>query len=190
MVATYKPIRAVADSRARRFAFPAPRRCMSTRSRIGASPLSIRSARCCRRPEQDDRRLDLLVQRSDRFQILRRDQDGDLPARLVSVHRRHRQPRIHAADRTGTRRRSCAKKRAKRRRCSRLTASRNVERTRQAWVKNGGEDITLPPAEAEAYLKDVTSVIASHGDQCRDEGGLRGNARGRQEISLAAAQRR
>ncbi len=35
----------------------------------------------------------------------------------------------------------------------------DLERTRQAWVKNGGEAITLPPAEAEAYLKDVTSVI-------------------------------
>jgi TRAP-type C4-dicarboxylate transport system substrate-binding protein len=35
----------------------------------------------------------------------------------------------------------------------------DVERTRQAWVKNGGEAITLPPVEAEAYLKDVTSVI-------------------------------
>ena len=35
----------------------------------------------------------------------------------------------------------------------------DLERTRQAWVKNGGEVITLPPAEADAYLKDVTSVI-------------------------------
>jgi C4-dicarboxylate-binding protein DctP len=35
----------------------------------------------------------------------------------------------------------------------------DVERTRQTWLKNGGEAITLPPAEAEAYLKDVTSVI-------------------------------
>ena len=35
----------------------------------------------------------------------------------------------------------------------------DVERTRQAWVKNSGEAITLPPAEANAYLKDVTSVI-------------------------------
>ena len=26
-------------------------------------------------------------------------------------------------------------------------------------MKNGGEVITLPPAEADAYLKDVTSVI-------------------------------
>ena len=35
----------------------------------------------------------------------------------------------------------------------------DVERTRQLWVKNGGEAITLPPAEAASYLKDVTSVI-------------------------------
>ena len=35
----------------------------------------------------------------------------------------------------------------------------DVEKTRQIWVKNGGEAITLPPAEAAAYLKDVTSVI-------------------------------
>jgi len=35
----------------------------------------------------------------------------------------------------------------------------DVERTREIWVKNGGEAITLPTAEAAAYLKDVTSVI-------------------------------
>jgi TRAP-type C4-dicarboxylate transport system substrate-binding protein len=35
----------------------------------------------------------------------------------------------------------------------------DVEKTRQIWVKNGGEAITLPPAEAAKYLKDVTSVI-------------------------------
>jgi TRAP-type C4-dicarboxylate transport system substrate-binding protein len=35
----------------------------------------------------------------------------------------------------------------------------DVERTRQIWLKNGGEAITLPPAEAAIYLKDVTSVI-------------------------------
>ena len=35
----------------------------------------------------------------------------------------------------------------------------DVERTRQTWLKNGGETITLPPAEAAAYLKDVTSVV-------------------------------
>lgn len=35
----------------------------------------------------------------------------------------------------------------------------DVERTRETWVKNGGEAITLPPAEAASYLKDVTSVI-------------------------------
>lgn len=35
----------------------------------------------------------------------------------------------------------------------------DVERTQQTWLKNGGEAITLPPAEAAAYLKDVTSVI-------------------------------
>jgi TRAP-type C4-dicarboxylate transport system substrate-binding protein len=35
----------------------------------------------------------------------------------------------------------------------------DVERTKQIWVKNGGEAITLPPAEAASYLKDVTSVI-------------------------------
>ena len=35
----------------------------------------------------------------------------------------------------------------------------DVEKTRQIWVKNGGEAITLPPAEAAIYLKDVTSVI-------------------------------
>jgi C4-dicarboxylate-binding protein DctP len=35
----------------------------------------------------------------------------------------------------------------------------DVEKTRQLWVKNGGEAITLPPAEAEAYLRDVTSAI-------------------------------
>ena len=37
----------------------------------------------------------------------------------------------------------------------------DLERTREAWIKNGGEAITLPPAEAAAYLKDVTSVIPS-----------------------------
>jgi TRAP-type transport system periplasmic protein len=35
----------------------------------------------------------------------------------------------------------------------------DVERTREIWVKNGGEAIVLPPAEAASYLKDVTSVI-------------------------------
>jgi C4-dicarboxylate-binding protein DctP len=35
----------------------------------------------------------------------------------------------------------------------------DVERTRQIWVKNGGEAITMPPTEAEVYLKDVISVI-------------------------------
>jgi TRAP-type transport system periplasmic protein len=35
----------------------------------------------------------------------------------------------------------------------------DVERTREIWIKNGGEAITLAPAEAAAYLKDVTSVI-------------------------------
>jgi TRAP-type transport system periplasmic protein len=35
----------------------------------------------------------------------------------------------------------------------------DVERTRQIWVKNGGEAITLPPAEADTYLRDVTSAI-------------------------------
>ncbi len=35
----------------------------------------------------------------------------------------------------------------------------DVEKTRQLWIKNGGEAITLPPAEAAVYLKDVTSVI-------------------------------
>jgi TRAP-type transport system periplasmic protein len=35
----------------------------------------------------------------------------------------------------------------------------DVERTRQIWVNNGGEAITLPPAEAGIYLKDATSVI-------------------------------
>jgi TRAP-type transport system periplasmic protein len=37
----------------------------------------------------------------------------------------------------------------------------DVERTKQTWMKNGGEAITFPPAEAAAYLKDVTSVIPS-----------------------------
>jgi C4-dicarboxylate-binding protein DctP len=35
----------------------------------------------------------------------------------------------------------------------------DVEKTRQIWVKNGGEAITLPAAEADAYLADVTSAI-------------------------------
>src|SRR5450830_1705949 len=35
----------------------------------------------------------------------------------------------------------------------------DVERTREIWVKNGGEAITLPAAEAELYVKEVTSVI-------------------------------
>jgi len=35
----------------------------------------------------------------------------------------------------------------------------DVERTRQTWLKNGGDPISLSKAEAEAYLKDVTSVI-------------------------------
>lgn len=35
----------------------------------------------------------------------------------------------------------------------------DVERTRENWVKNGGETITLSPAEAANYLKEVTSVV-------------------------------
>jgi C4-dicarboxylate-binding protein DctP len=35
----------------------------------------------------------------------------------------------------------------------------DLERTRQTWLKNAGEAITLPQAEAGTYLKDVTSVI-------------------------------
>jgi TRAP-type transport system periplasmic protein len=35
----------------------------------------------------------------------------------------------------------------------------DVEKTRELWVKNGGEAITLPGAEADAYLRDVTSAI-------------------------------
>jgi len=35
----------------------------------------------------------------------------------------------------------------------------DVEKTKQTWIKNGGEAIALPPAEAAVYLKDVTSVI-------------------------------
>jgi len=35
----------------------------------------------------------------------------------------------------------------------------DVERTREIWVKNGGEAITMAPEEAASYLKDVTSVI-------------------------------
>jgi TRAP-type transport system periplasmic protein len=35
----------------------------------------------------------------------------------------------------------------------------DVERTREIWVKNGGEAITMAPDEAASYLKDVTSVI-------------------------------
>ncbi len=35
----------------------------------------------------------------------------------------------------------------------------DVEQTRKIWLKNGGEAITLPPAEAAIYLKDITSVI-------------------------------
>ena len=35
----------------------------------------------------------------------------------------------------------------------------DVEKTREIWVKNGGEAIILPPAEAASYLNDVTSVI-------------------------------
>jgi len=35
----------------------------------------------------------------------------------------------------------------------------DVERTRQIWLKNGGEAITMPSAEAASYVKEVTSVI-------------------------------
>jgi hypothetical protein len=35
----------------------------------------------------------------------------------------------------------------------------DVEKTKQTWIKNGGEAITLPQAEAATYLKEVTSVI-------------------------------
>jgi TRAP-type C4-dicarboxylate transport system substrate-binding protein len=35
----------------------------------------------------------------------------------------------------------------------------DVERTRELWIKNGGETITFSPAEAASYLKDVMSVI-------------------------------
>lgn len=35
----------------------------------------------------------------------------------------------------------------------------DVEKTKQTWIKNSGEAITLPKAEADVYLKDVTSVI-------------------------------
>jgi TRAP-type transport system periplasmic protein len=35
----------------------------------------------------------------------------------------------------------------------------DVERTREIWIKNGGEAITMAPEEAASYLKDVTSVI-------------------------------
>jgi len=35
----------------------------------------------------------------------------------------------------------------------------DVERTREIWIKNGGEAITIAPDEAASYLKDVTSVI-------------------------------
>lgn len=36
----------------------------------------------------------------------------------------------------------------------------DVERTRQTWVKNGGEAITMAPAEAKAYLQTVTSAAS------------------------------
>jgi TRAP-type C4-dicarboxylate transport system substrate-binding protein len=35
----------------------------------------------------------------------------------------------------------------------------DVERTREIWVKNGGEAITMSPVEADIYVKEVTSVI-------------------------------
>ena len=37
----------------------------------------------------------------------------------------------------------------------------DVERTRQTWVKNGGEAITMAPAEAKAYLDTVTSAASA-----------------------------
>jgi C4-dicarboxylate-binding protein DctP len=36
----------------------------------------------------------------------------------------------------------------------------DVERTRQTWAKNGGEAITMAPAEAKAYLQTVTSAAS------------------------------
>jgi len=35
----------------------------------------------------------------------------------------------------------------------------DLDRTRQTWIKNGGEAIALPQAEAASYVKEVTSVI-------------------------------
>ena len=35
----------------------------------------------------------------------------------------------------------------------------DAKRSREAWEKNGGENIVLPPEEAKAYLDQVTSVI-------------------------------
>lgn len=36
----------------------------------------------------------------------------------------------------------------------------DVERTRLTWLKNGGEAITMAPAQADAYLQTVTSVAS------------------------------
>jgi len=37
----------------------------------------------------------------------------------------------------------------------------DIERTLQIWQKNGGEVITLPPAEVQLYLQEVTSTLPS-----------------------------
>ncbi len=160
MVASHKPIRAVADFKGQKIRVPgaAPLH-VEPFKKLGASPISIPLGEVL--PAMQNKTIDASI---SSFNVLTGFKYYDvtktatyLPASFLFVggvvNRNFMKsigPELAAIVREEARKAEIVFS---------TFGVADVERTRETWVKNGGEAITMSPAEAALYLKDVTSVI-------------------------------
>jgi TRAP-type transport system periplasmic protein len=160
MVASHKPIRTVADFKGQKIRVPgaAPLH-VEPFKKLGASPLSIPLGEVL--PAMQNKTIDASI---SSFNVLTGFKYYDvtktatyLPASFLTVggvvnrnFMKSLGPELAAIVREEARKAETVFS---------TFGVADVERTREVWVKNGGEAITLSPAEAEIYVKEVTSVI-------------------------------
>jgi TRAP-type C4-dicarboxylate transport system substrate-binding protein len=160
MVASHKPIRTVADFKGQKIRVPgaAPLH-VEPFKKLGASPLSIPLGEVL--PAMQNKTIDASI---SSFNVLTGFKYYDvtktttyLPASFLTVggvvnrnFMKSLGPELAAIVREEARKAETVFS---------TFGVADVERTREIWVKNGGEAITLPAAEAALYVKEVTSVI-------------------------------
>ena len=130
--------------------------------KVGVIPVSLPLGEAL--PAMQNKTIDGMVGAAAplrRVQVLRHRQADDLSAGDDVCRAGRRQPPVPEVDRAGARSRSSARSRARPKWCSWIGTSTTSRRKEDIWTKNGGEVITMAPAEAKRYVDTVAPVAAA-----------------------------